>query len=157
MKITAPIIALAALLALPAIAVAKPPSFAIWETHREARVARMIQPVETKCRAVANLTNDDYKAGACMTSELLRIWPRSNAPFDHSVRLISAPQTAPCRRAIHTWWSAMNTDNAAILIYLHANQTVSATEFDHDLHTGTMGALSDKTDGAKANAIRVCG
>lgn len=154
--VTAALVVLACLAPEPADAHA--PSFAVWMAHRDARVAKMLAPVQSKCVNVARLTSDDDAAGKCLIDGLWRVWPRSRAAFDRSVAIIAAPQTAPCKRAIHAWWRAISTGSRAMLVYLTAahDTPVSATRFNRDMRNGTLGTLNGLTDAAKSRALRVC-
>lgn len=153
-------VVLALALVVTSTASAKPPSFALWMAARDARVAHLVAPVEAKCDTIIRLSNTDdadQKAGECLTRGLLPLFAAPWTQFDRGIARISAPQTLACKRAIHAYWKAMHTVGAATLIYLRANQHTTVTEFNRDIHTGTLGTLSQVSDETKSHAIRVCG
>jgi hypothetical protein len=146
---------LGVLLAPPAPALAKPPSFTHWVAGHLLRQERDVNRAAHACATASG--GDDVRFGACVVANE-RVKLRAEAvEWDKQVAMIARGQSAPCWSAIHDYSSALVARQKALLAYMDSHRRVAGTRLVHDLRREPFTTLKAVTRASLFRAVRVCG
>jgi hypothetical protein len=134
-------------------AAAKPPSFARWVAHWTAQSQKLIDAAVAPCLKVS----DDLKNGECVVRREIPMEQKAIPEWERQVAAIARGQTKPCRAAIHRYWLAYKTANAAALIYFKSHRHTAVGRLDKDLKDEPYATLQSVSIKAVTRAVRVCG
>jgi hypothetical protein len=146
---------LGVLLASPAPALAKPPSFTHWVAGQLLREERDVNRAARACATASG--GDDVRFGACIVASQ-RVELRADAlEWDKQAAMIARGQSAPCRSAIHDYSDALVAHQKALLAYMDSHPRVASTRLVHDLRREPFATLKATTRASLFRAVRVCG
>jgi hypothetical protein len=148
-------VAVAVLLAMPALSAAKPASFALWWARFSAHVQRDVTRIGNVCQH--RYGHNDLKLGACFV-RAERVGLRAErVVFEKQIATISRDQGKRCKRAIRRYRSATRKAADANLAYLDSHPHAGLRQIGSELNGQPYAALKSKTFKAKSNAVRACG
>jgi hypothetical protein len=148
-------VAVAVLLGVPALSVAKPASFALWWARFSAHVQRDVTRIGSVCRQ--RHPHNDLELGACFVRAERINLRAERGVWEKQVVEISRGQGMRCTKAIHRYRSATRVAATANLAYLDSHLHAGLAQISRDLNARPFARLKSKTFKAKSNAVRACG
>jgi hypothetical protein len=147
--------ALAALVALPAAATAKPRSFHSWAASWNAKATRDNARVLDRCQRVHG--SSDLEFGMCFVDAGRANLRAERVLWEKQVAAVARGQAGPCKRAIGNYRMASRVKQAASLTYLDSHRRTPLTRVAGDISGEPYATLKSLADKAKALAIAICG
>ena len=148
-------VAMAVVLTMPAMSVAKPASFALWWARFSAHVQRDVTRIGNVCQQ--RYAHDDAKLGACFVRAERISLRAERVAWERQIATISHHQGKRCKKAIHRYRSATRRAAKANLAYLDSHLRAGLTQIGRELNGQPYATLKSKTYNAKSNAVRACG
>jgi hypothetical protein len=127
------------LVAVPAAAAKKPPSFALWSA-RESNY------------------DDALLSHAKNGKDVVAVLAKAKPHWEHGLTVIAKPQKVACKKQIHAYWLAAVKFFDAEMLYARTHLTTSTPEMGAAL-TGDepYATLNDVKNETKSHAVRICG
>jgi hypothetical protein len=136
-------------------AAASPPSFARWATQWTAASDRAINAALDPCQQ--HFVDNGLKAGTCSVRNVRLVYAQARPIWGRALNRVAEGQTSVCRAAIHAYWLAARTQQAADLGYLDRHTHITVTQLTADLSSRRFKLMSRVAASARQQAIRICG
>jgi hypothetical protein len=149
------VLALTGCLALTGVAVAKPPSFALWSIRWDAQVSRAYERLSDKCTKTSG--GSDVELGACVVAGDVAALRAEQAKWEQGVAELLRGQTPRCKIAIRAYRTSWRTEAAGLLAYFAAHRNTRMAQVFRDVRKDPLAALHRRTENATSYAFRVCG
>ena len=155
MRIAVVLVALASLVALPAMSAAKPRSFHSWAVSWNAKATRDNARVLDRCQRLHG--SSDLEFGMCFGEAGRANLRAERVVWEKQVAAVARGQAGPCKRAINSYFMASRVRQQASLTYLDSHRRTPLTRIAGDIAGEPYATLKSLADRARARASAICG
>ena len=148
------LVAVGSMLALPAMAAAKPVSFQAWTERWSAHVANDNARVANRCLGLYGA--NDLALGMCWVKAGRANLRAERALWEQQVASVARGQEPVCKDAIHDYVVASRLKQTASLVYLDAHRRTPLSNVAGDISGEPYASLKATSDQARARAIAIC-
>jgi hypothetical protein len=155
MRFAVVLVALASLVALPAVSGAKPRSFHSWAVSWTAKATRDNARVLDRCQRLHG--NSDLEFGMCFVDAGRANLRAERVVWAKQLAAVTRGQARPCKSAIRTYFMASRVKQDASLTYLDSHRRTPLTRIAGDIAGEPYATLKLLADKARARASAICG
>jgi hypothetical protein len=155
MRIAVVLVALASLVALPAVSAAKPRSFHSWAVSWNAKATRDNARVLDRCQRLHG--SSDLEFGMCFVDAGRANLRAERVIWEKQLTAVTRGQAGRCKSAIRSYFMASRVKQDASLTYLDSHPRTPLTRIAGDIAGEPYATLRSLADKARARASAICG